>query len=177
MIEGPNQDKSTVSCVYRRVLHTLKPKQTALVPPWQAIGGETSTAGAPGRSFLAKLHPRARRTSSTKSSCSLLSPGSSSPTRSWRATLLSRKLVKSKKKTARDVADRCMVNHDGPRCRPVRIRGNTKTEAEDYNSDLSTRMKSCSQSLPSTRLKQNRDRVLHHLNMFHLLKAALLLLP
>ena len=26
-IEGPNQDKSTVSCVHRRVPHTLKPEQ------------------------------------------------------------------------------------------------------------------------------------------------------
>ena len=26
-IEGPNQDKSTVSCVHRRVLHTPKPEQ------------------------------------------------------------------------------------------------------------------------------------------------------
>ena len=96
-----------------------------------------------------------------------------SPTRSWRATLLSQKLVESEKKTARGVADRCMVNHDGPRCRPVQIRGNTKTEAEDYNSNLSTRVKSCSHSLPSTRLKRNQDRVLHRLNMFHLLKATM----
>ena len=28
MIEGLNQDKSIVSCVYRRVLHTLKPEHT-----------------------------------------------------------------------------------------------------------------------------------------------------
>ena len=27
MVEGPNQDKSTVSCVNRRVAHTLKPEQ------------------------------------------------------------------------------------------------------------------------------------------------------
>ena len=42
-IEGPNQDKSTVSCVYRRVPHTLKPEYTASGTPWQAIGGQTST--------------------------------------------------------------------------------------------------------------------------------------
>ena len=51
MIEGLNQDKSTVSCVNRRVLHTLKLEQTTRVPPWQAIGGKTSTVGAPGSGF------------------------------------------------------------------------------------------------------------------------------
>ena len=30
MVEGLNQDKLTVSCVHRRVLHTLKPEQTAM---------------------------------------------------------------------------------------------------------------------------------------------------
>ena len=32
-IEGPNQDKSSVSCVHRRVLHMSKPEQTALGTP------------------------------------------------------------------------------------------------------------------------------------------------
>ena len=41
-IEGPNQDKSFVSCVHHRVLHMLKPEHTASSTPvagyrWQNI--------------------------------------------------------------------------------------------------------------------------------------------
>ena len=35
-IEGPNQDKSTVSCVNRRIPHTLKPEHTA---PGKLVAG------------------------------------------------------------------------------------------------------------------------------------------
>ena len=51
-IEGPNQDKSTVPCVNRQVLHTLKPEQYY---PGYSRGRlsvvKTSIAGASGRGF------------------------------------------------------------------------------------------------------------------------------
>ena len=45
MVEGPNQDKSTISCIYRRVLHTLKPEQTT---PGTPMAGYRRQVGAFG---------------------------------------------------------------------------------------------------------------------------------
>ena len=45
MIEGLNQDKSTVSCVNRRVLHMLKPEHTA--PGTPVVGYRWSNIDKP----------------------------------------------------------------------------------------------------------------------------------
>jgi hypothetical protein len=43
MIEGPNQYKSSVSAFTVEFQHTPMPEQLSWKPPWQAIGGKTST--------------------------------------------------------------------------------------------------------------------------------------